>query len=182
MMFLYRVCSEENDIYKEKPTMTLDNLFPIVLLITTLGAALMAGMFYTFSNFVMGALGRVEPTQGIASMQQINIVILNPLFFIIFMGTAIMSIALPASVLLGRTALSQESFLIAGSAFYLIGVMLVTIVRNVPMNNALEALEAHSDEAHQLWSRYLVDWTRWNHVRSVASLLSTLCFILAPMG
>jgi uncharacterized membrane protein len=29
-----------------------------------------------------------------------------------------------------------------------------------------------ASEAVALWSRYLVDWTRWNHVRTITSLLA----------
>ena len=53
-----------------------------------LGCALMAGLFFAFSVAVMGALARIDPPEGIRAMQSINRVILNPLFLIIFLGTA----------------------------------------------------------------------------------------------
>ncbi|NDJ78622.1 MAG: DUF1772 domain-containing protein [Chloroflexi bacterium] len=156
----------------------IDSILPILVLLAALGCALMAGLFFTFSNFVMRALARLQAPQGVAAMQLINIVILNPLFFLVFMGTAVLSLVLPVS-LLWRTAHANEIFVIGGSLSYLVGVMAVTIVRNVPMNNALEVVEPTSDEANQLWQQYLVNWTRWNHVRSVTSFLGTLFFILA---
>ncbi len=155
-----------------------ENLLPIVIFITALGSALMAGMFFTFSNFVMTALARLEAAQGIAAMQFINIVILNPLFFIVFIGTAVLSLALPIS-LIWRDAHSNEILVMGGSLCYLIGVMVVTIIFNVPMNNALDAVEPESEAGQQLWQAYLINWTRWNHVRSVASFLGTAFFILA---
>jgi uncharacterized membrane protein len=52
---------------------------PIYLLtfVAALGSGLVAGIFFAFSNFVMKALARVSPAQGIAAMQSINVVVLN---------------------------------------------------------------------------------------------------------
>jgi uncharacterized membrane protein len=56
----------------------------------------------------------------------------------------------------------------------------VTMVFNVPMNNKLEALLPQSEEAARLWSStYLVDWVRWNHVRTLSSLGALGCFVMA---
>jgi uncharacterized membrane protein len=156
----------------------IENVLPVLLLLTALGCALMAGMFFTFSNFVMKALARLQAPQGIAAMQYINITILNPLFYLVFMGTALISLVLPLSLFF-REQQANEIYLIAGSICYLVGVMLVTIVFNVPMNNALEAVEADGEEASKLWKHYLINWTNWNHVRSVTSFLGTMFFILA---
>lgn len=156
----------------------IGTLLLILTLAAALGCALMAGMFFTFSNFVMRALGGIKPAEGIAAMQRINIDILNPVFFVAFMGTALLSIVLPLALIWQHASLNAV-YLIAGSVSYLVGVMVVTIVRNVPMNNALEAHDAESDAGSQYWQRYLVNWTRWNHVRTVASVLGTLLFILA---
>jgi uncharacterized membrane protein len=156
----------------------IENVLPVLLLLTALGCALMAGMFFTFSNFVMKALARLQAPQSIAAMQYINITILNPLFYLVFMGTALISLVLPLSLFF-REQQANEIYLIAGSICYLVGVMLVTIVFNVPMNNALEAVEADSEEASKLWKYYLTNWTNWNHVRSVTSFLGTMFFILA---
>jgi uncharacterized membrane protein len=155
-----------------------ETILSITILLAALGSGLIAGLLFTFSNFVMKALGKTQPTQGISAMQSINITILNPLFLLIFMGTAVTSIFLPVS-LLWRGEQPNSIFLIIGSLSYIVGVMGVTIVFNVPMNNRLEAVEAESNEAHTLWQQYLTDWTRWNHVRTVASVLAMLFFILA---
>lgn len=156
----------------------MTNLLPILVLLAALGSALMAGMFFTFSNFVMHALSQLKPEAGIAAMQRINVVILNPLFFLTFMGTALLSIVLICWLFLGEVSVNSL-FLAAGSLCYLIAVMIITIGFNVPMNNELEAFDANSQQAKKIWDRYLVDWTRWNHVRSVGSFLATLFYILA---
>ena len=53
-----------------------------------LGTGLMAGFFFAFSDTVMGALRRLPQAAGISAMQSINVVVLNPLFFAVFFGTA----------------------------------------------------------------------------------------------
>ncbi|PTR10630.1 hypothetical protein C8R32_101160 [Nitrosospira sp. Nsp5] len=66
--------------------MTLDELlFPLTFL-AVLGCGLMAGLFFVFSNSVMKVLARLHPESGIAAMQSINIVIINPLFLTVFLG------------------------------------------------------------------------------------------------
>ena len=56
---------------------------------------------------------------------------------------------------------------------YLVGAIAVTMGRNVPLNDALMALDPHSAEAAGRWSAYVRDWTAWNHVRTVASLAAS---------
>jgi len=156
----------------------IDNLFFTLTLLSALGCGLMAGVFFIFSNTVMSALARLQPPQGIAAMQSINRTILNPLFFVAFLGTAATSILLAIS-LLWRWQQPGAVYLLAGSLLYLVGAILVTIVFNVPMNEDLETVEPESVEAANLWTRYLTNWTAWNHVRTVASFLGAVTFILA---
>lgn len=67
---------------------TLENLIFTMALLAALGCVLMAGLFYTFSFGVMNALNRQPPTQTVSAMQSINETIMNPLFFVLFLGTA----------------------------------------------------------------------------------------------
>jgi uncharacterized membrane protein len=50
---------------------------------------------------------------------------------------------------------------------------------NVPLNDALAAVDPSSPAAATLWTRYLSDWTFWNHVRTVASTAACALFIAA---
>ena len=73
-----------------------------LLFATAIGAALVAGIFYAFSTFVMQALGRLAPREGITAMQSINVVVINPLFFLAFFGTGLLCVATVATVLLAE--------------------------------------------------------------------------------
>ena len=156
----------------------VDRLFFAITLWAALGSGLMAGIFFIFSNTVMSALARLHPPQGTAAMQAINRTILNPLFFTVFFGTAAACILLAVS-LPWRWHQPDAVYLLAGSLLYLVGVMLVTIVFNVPMNESLDTVKPESVEAADMWAGYLTRWTAWNHVRTVAALLGATAFILA---
>jgi uncharacterized membrane protein len=69
--------------------------------------------------------------------------------------------------------------LLAGSVLYLVGTVLVTILFNVPRNNALGVLAPASSEAEKLWVSYLFSWTAWNHVRTIAALVAAVLFSIA---
>lgn len=156
----------------------VNDLFFALTLFAALGCGLMSGLFFIFSNTVMSALAQLPPSQGIAAMQAINRIILNPLFFVAFLGTAATCITVVIS-LVWRWQQPGTLYLLIGSLLYLGGVMVVTIIFNVPMNESLDAMKPESIEAGNLWAKYLVDWTAWNHVRTVTALLGTASFILA---
>jgi hypothetical protein len=71
------------------------------------------------------------------------------------------------------------AWLLAGSLFYLVGIIAVTIIFNVPLNDALAAAGADTPEGAALWTRYLTEWTAWNHVRTVSGIAALACFIMA---
>ena len=128
---------------------------------------MIAGVFFIFSVAIMRALERVP--NGAVAMQSINVVILNPMFLGVFMGTAVLCIVLAIGSIMQWPA-PRSGWCLAGSILYLTGGVGVTIVFNVPMNNALVAADTASAAGDELWKNYLTNWTRWNHVRTVASL------------
>ncbi len=156
----------------------MDDLFFVLTLGSALGCGLMAGVFFAFSTFVMSALARLEPPRGIEAMQSINRTVINPWFLGVFFGTAVDCIVLAAYSLL-RWHQPGAGYLLFGSLLYFIGTFLVTVVFNVPMNNALETVEPTSDDAPGHWANYLVRWTAWNHVRTAAALLGAALLTLA---
>lgn len=156
----------------------MENLAFALTLVSALGAGLMAGLFFVFSTFMMTALGRLPPTVGISAMQSINVAILNPIFFLVFFGTAAASIVL-AIVALAGWSQPGAAYLLAGSLLYLAGNILVTMAFNVPLNNQLAAVKPDSTEGGAVWTRYLSVWTAWNHVRALACLAATTAFIVA---
>ena len=151
-------------------------LIPALAFAAAIGSGLMAGLFFIFSVCIMQALSRLPPEQGIAAMNAINVVIQNPIFLSAFMGTALLGLALIVVAFISGG--EGRWLLAAGGLAYVVGVLLVTIVFNVPMNDALGAA-APGRAATDLWlGRYLTDWVWWNHVRTFASIGSLALFIL----
>ena len=69
------------------------NLLILLAGITALlGSALVGGIFFAFSSFVMKALAGIPSAEGITAMQSINVVVLNRSFLGVFMGTAVLSL------------------------------------------------------------------------------------------
>jgi uncharacterized membrane protein len=134
-------------------------------------------VFFAFSTFVMRALGRLPPHEGIAAMQSINIVVINPWFMTAFLGTVVTSLALAVLSVMNWSQAGSR-YLLVGCLLYIVGTFLVTMVFNVPLNNAIAAVEPASAEGATVWSSYLTNWTLWNTVRTVASALALIAFIL----
>ncbi|KVU51070.1 hypothetical protein WK68_28720 [Burkholderia ubonensis] len=151
----------------------------VLLWFSAIGCGLMAGVYFAFSTFVMTSLGRLAPAAGVAAMNAINVDIVRSLFMPVFLGTTLASLALAILALLNRSE-PGAIWIVAGGAIYVIGMFVVTMVFNVPLNDALSATDASSAEGAAFWARYLRDWTVWNHARTVASTAACGLFIAAP--
>ncbi|WP_044988308.1 DUF1772 domain-containing protein [Sorangium cellulosum] len=147
-------------------------------LASTLGCGLIAGVFFAFSSFVMPALARLPPAEGMAAMQSINVVVLNRSFLGVFVGTAGACLIL-AVVSMLRWSEAGSALRIAGGALYVVGTFLVTMVRNVPLNDALERVSPEAAAAAETWARYVPAWTTWNTARALAALASAALLTLA---
>ena len=148
--------------------MSVDILLTLTV-VAALGSGLVAGVLFTFSTFVMKALGRLPEAQGIAAMQSINIVVINPFFMLAFFGTALVCVAVAAFAALEPDEPAMP-YQLAGSALYIFGTVLVTAAFNIPRNNALAGINPDKAESAGPWRRYLGEWTAWNHVRTAAAL------------
>ena len=139
---------------------------------TALGCGLVAGVFFAFSSFVMPALNRLPAARAVAAMQSINRLAVTPLFMAAVFGTALACLALAAWAGFGWHAPGAR-WVMAGCAVYVIGAIVVTIAANVPLNDALAAVDPHGPAAAGGWAHYTQAWTAWNHVRCAASAAAT---------
>ena len=151
----------------------------VLTVAAALGSAVMGGTFFAFSVFVMAALDRLPPGQAVAAMRAINVTVITPLFMLVFFGTALLSVAVLVVTVAG--ALSGSAGLaVAGAFSYLVGTFWVTAAYNVPRNNRLER---HGDSADgiQYWPTYRREWTRANHVRTLAGIAAAALLALAVL-
>jgi uncharacterized membrane protein len=152
--------------------MTADQALAWGALLATLGSGLVAGTFFAFSGFVMAALGHLGAKDAAAAMQVINRVILSSAFMPVFFGTGLLAAALSVLALLAPNAAGRTAVLAAG-LLYLLGVIAVTVVANVPMNDRLAA------EGAAFWPGYARRWTGWNHLRTAAALAAAALYAIA---
>jgi uncharacterized membrane protein len=156
----------------------MESLIFLLTFLAALGSGVMAGLFFAFSAFIMRAFGRLPWASGIAAMQSINVTILNPVFFAVFLGTPAACVLLAIAAVV-RWPEPGSLYLLVGSLLHLVGSFVVTVAFNVPLNNRLAAVSADSLEGATVWTAYLSIWTAWNHVRTLACLAATASFIMA---
>ncbi|ESY74009.1 DUF1772 domain-containing protein [Mesorhizobium sp. M0051] len=153
-------------------------VLPILIFIAAIGSGVIGGVFFAFSTFVMPGLGRMPAAGGIAAMNSINVTAVTPLFMTALFGTALACLIVGAGAVMDWSQ-SGSLWLIAGSLVYLIGIVVVTMVFNVPLNDALATVDPASASGASLWSRYLNEWVMWNHVRTVSGIAALASFWFA---
>ena len=75
----------------------------------------------------------------------------------------------------------RRPFSWGGAIFYFVDTFLVTMLRNVPLNDQLATVSATDPAAIDVWEHYLDRWTTWNHVRTGAAIVAALLFSLGLM-
>ncbi|MGC5287542.1 DUF1772 domain-containing protein [Micromonospora sp. DT231] len=153
------------------------NTVKILTLVSLTGTALMGGVFYAFGTAIMGSLQRMPAGQGAAAMNLINVRIQNPLFLLIFLGTALVSLAL--AVLAFVKDSPGAWWLVGGAALYVVGVMVISFSINIPLNDSLAAVDPTTAAGHTEWANYLAKWNPANNVRAISCTLAVVAFGLA---
>lgn len=152
--------------------------FLLIELLVTLGAGLIAGTFFCFSSFVMPALAKLEPTQGVAAMQKINITVINPLFMAVLFGTAILFAV--QAFLACRWGIDTVSMLwLVAATLYVFATIGITLFCNVPLNDQLAGIAMHNTSDLAFWHHYVEKWTLWNGLRGMAAAAACTASIYA---
>ena len=151
----------------------------------TLATGLVAGVFYAYSVSVDPGLAAQSDASYVATMQEINERIQNPLFFASFFGAVLLPLA---ALVVHLPRLRSGRFLLISLAclFYIGGGFLLTAFVNVPMNDQLATVdpEAPARILSRAREAYEGPWDFWNGVRTIFSTLSfvalTAACLLAP--
>jgi uncharacterized membrane protein len=153
----------------------------ILLITSTVFAGLMAGLFYAWSISVTPGLANVSDENYLHAFQSMNRAILNPLFFIAFMGQAIL-LPLLSFLYFKSSAPGQFMYILSATILYLAGCMAFTIFGNVPLNETLEALKIGNlspNEMDAFRKGFENKWNNLNWIRTASTLLSLLLLIIA---
>ncbi len=144
--------------------------------------ALVSGVFLAFSDFIMRSLAHTGGIGGIDAMQVINREVFRWVFMTLFIGMAPVSLAIAAYGGFVVGSGPGTLFVFAGLVYF-VGCFGVTVLFNVPMNEALARMDASSAEASGYWKRtYLPHWTFWNTIRTAASALSAALLLFGLLS
>lgn len=133
-----------------------------VLLGSRLGAGLLAGLYFAFAVAVMPGLRGLDDAAFVNAMNRINVSIVNPIFLLVFFAAP--ALAVVASVLV------RSPWAYAGAVLGVI-TLLITIVANVPLNDALAAGGSRA--------AFEKAWTMFNLARTLTGVGSLVCLLLA---
>ncbi|MEV8613834.1 anthrone oxygenase family protein [Amycolatopsis sp. NPDC051373] len=144
----------------------------VVLVVAIVAAGLIAGLFYSYAVSVMPGLARADDHTFVTAMREINIAIVNGWFLLTFLGAPLLATAAVVLDLVagGRGALP---WLIAGFAL-LLAMIVISAVKNIPMNNALDRGMASLAE---LRGQFETSWVRWNLLGAFASTAGFACLL-----
>lgn len=151
----------------------------ILLIVTATLTALIAGLFYAYSCSVVLGLGKLSDMEYLKSMQSINREILNPLFFMSFMGTVFL---LPVSTFIYRSQNQVFLLLLLATFAYLIGVFGVTVAGNVPLNDQLDKFDianSTSQAIKEMRDKFENRWNFLNNIRTVSSVITIVLTVCA---
>lgn len=149
------------------------------LFIAVVLTGLSAGLFYAWSVSVIPGTRKVIDITYLESMQSINRAILNPAFYLIFIGSPLV---LALSTVQHLKSGAGFWLLLSATVVYLFGTFGVTAFGNVPLNDALDALnlaELSNTEKSEFRNSYETKWNRFHLLRTIFALLA---FVLSLLG
>ena len=156
------------------------SLETLVVLLTILLTGLTAGLCFTWTNAVTPGIGQLDDTGFLRSFQEMNRAIINPLFILVFFGPFLGHIL---TVYLKHQN-SDGAFWIylAAAILFILGVVFVTLFKNVPLNEILDKTDlgvASTEDLSTLRQKFEIPWRQWHMVRTISSILSFALLLLA---
>lgn len=151
-----------------------------LVLSSMLLSAAIFGFFYAWVCSTMWGLDAADPRVAIQAMQAMNASVRNGVFAPAFFGTPAV-LGVTALVLWLQSFRKSAAMFALSSAVYLCFGLILTVIVNVPMNQALATIPSPDDieTARQIWQDYSPKWQFWNQARTVASGIS---FLIAVLG
>ena len=141
-----------------------------------LGAGLTGGVYLAFSFLVLPAFRTLPAAPAVSAMQRINVSAVRAPFMTVFFGGAAASVAVIVLQLTSEP--SSGPTRIVGAVLALAAVV-ITVVRNVPLNNALVSVDANSPGLTAAWQSFDRSWSRANYARAAVSVAAAVALIFS---
>jgi uncharacterized membrane protein len=134
-------------------------------------AGVAGGVYFSFSALVLPALRGRLAGDAVAVMRAVNVAAVRPPFMLVFFGGAVSAAAVAVTEVVGSVGSAGSvgdvhPARVVGAALAL-AAFGITVVRNVPLNNALAGRSPD-------WQRFEPRWRRANHARAAASILAAV--------
>jgi uncharacterized membrane protein len=157
--------------------LTLESIIVITTIVLT---GLTAGLCFTWTNAVTPGIGQLDDFGFLRSFQEMNRAIINPVFIAVFFGPFLGHIL---TVYLKHQNSDAAFWLyVIAALIFILGVVFVTIFKNVPLNEILDKSDltvASADELCALRQEFEIPWRGWHLVRTLSSIAS---FVLLLTG
>lgn len=143
-------------------------------------SAAIFGFFYAWVCSTMWGLDTLAPQVAIEAMNGMNASVRNAVFAPAFFGTPV-ALLVTAGLAMAAGHRGAAVWFGLAAGVYLLGAFAVTMLVNVPMNEALMARGVPEDaaEARVVWAAYSAKWQVYNVARTVAS---GVVFCMGLMG
>ncbi len=151
-------------------------IFEIIKIIVILQVGLTAGLLFIFSIAVNPGLAKLREEEYFRAMKFINQVILNPIFFLVFIGPVI---TMPILTYMSISNSNMFIFILSSTILYFLGVVLITSFKNVPLNNKLEKLSSNDYNKVFLW--YRNPWNFWHNIRTFFGFASFILLCVSTV-
>lgn len=158
------------------------NASTINLVITLVFTGLTAGLCFTWGNAVTPGIGQLSDKGFLEAFQQMNRAIINPTFALVFFGPFFGHLI---NVYLHRGNDKTFWLFTAAAVIYILGLVLVTVFKNVPLNEILDKtdlLTASGEELKLLRDKFERPWLRWHHLRTITTIASFTLTILGLLS
>jgi len=150
------------------------------LLALAMASALVSGIFLAFSDVVMPSLRAARPVAGSEAMQMINRQVYRSVFIVLLVGLIPISVAVAVWALVW-TDTAAGPWLVAAGVLYSCGVFGTSAIGNIPKNRILESMPLAGVAAQAYWPDYVRGWLPWNHLRTVSSMGTAACYMVAAV-
>lgn len=148
-------------------TTQLPTLITAYIALTLLAAIF--GFFYAYVCSAMWGLDVVDPRTAIEAIKGINSEVRNVAFMPAFFLTPVALASVAA--LSWQSAKPAANWWVAAATIYLLGGLMLTMLFNVPMNEALAEIQVPESRqaAQTIWDEFSPDWQVYNLARTVFS-------------
>ena len=156
--------------------------YDIALVAATLTCSLVSGLLLGFAIVAMPGIGTLDDRAFVRAFQVMDRVIQNrqPVFVLLWAGSVVAVLA-AFGLGWGQEAGSGRLLLVGATVLWIAGLQVPTATINIPLNNALQAVDAAAaDDVSVRRARDAFErrWNTWNRVRSAAGVLASAGFVL----